>query len=143
MLATRYQWRCYVRRQRERGVLALRTLIVGANAEAGRVATEMRRSDLGFVPLGYVCADGWGRPTTDIPMLGHIDDLSELIRQTDADCLFVAASAIHPEHMVQVSKTARRDGRGGADHRERPGDPVHAGWRPSRWAASWRSRSSR
>ena len=110
VLATRYQWRCYVRRQRERGVLALRTLIVGANAEAGRVATEMRRSDLGFVPIGYVCADGWGRPTTDIPMLGHIDDLSELIRQTDADCLFVAASAIHPEHMVQVSKTARRDG---------------------------------
>src|SRR6186997_618568 len=104
VLATRYQWRSYVRRQRERGVLALRTLIVGANAEAGRVATEMRRSDLGFVPLGYVCADGWGRPTTDIPMLGHIDDLSELIHQTDADCLFVAASAIHPEHMVQVSK---------------------------------------
>lgn len=54
VLATRYQWRRYVRRQRERGVLALRTLIVGANAEAGRVATEMRRSDLGFVPLGYV-----------------------------------------------------------------------------------------
>jgi hypothetical protein len=35
-------------------------------------------------------------------MLGHIDDLSEPIRQTDADCLFVAASATHPEHMVQT-----------------------------------------
>ncbi len=110
VLASRYRWRTYIRDQRERGGLALRTLIVGANAEAGRVATEMRQSSLGFMPVGYVCADGWGRPTTDVPMLGHIDDLPALIREADADCLFVAASSIHPEQMVQVSKTARREG---------------------------------
>jgi exopolysaccharide biosynthesis polyprenyl glycosylphosphotransferase len=110
VLFTRYQWRAYDRRQREHGRLALRTLIVGANAEAGRVATEMRRAALGFVPLGYVCAEGWGRPTTDIPMLGHIDELETLIRESEADCLFVASSSIRPEHMARISTAARREG---------------------------------
>jgi exopolysaccharide biosynthesis polyprenyl glycosylphosphotransferase len=110
VLATRYGWRIAVRRARDRGRLAVRTLIVGANAEAGRLATEMRQPHLGFVPLGYVCADAWGRPTTDIPMLGHVDDLEDLIASHDADCLFVAASSIRPEHMAQVSRAARRTG---------------------------------
>ena len=110
VLFSRYEWRAYNRRQRERGRFSLRTLIVGANAEAGRVATEMHHRRLGFVPLGYVCADGWGRPTTDIPMLGHIDELDSLIRQTEADCIFVASSSIQPEHMAQISTAARRQG---------------------------------
>ena len=110
VLATRWTWRKAVGKARERGRLALRTLIVGANAEAGRVVTEMRQRGLGFIPLGYVCADAWGRPTTDIPMIGHVDDLQPLIAEYDADCIFVASSAIRPEHMAQVSKAARRTG---------------------------------
>jgi exopolysaccharide biosynthesis polyprenyl glycosylphosphotransferase len=110
VLASRWGWRKLVGRWRERGRLALRTLIVGANAEAGRVVTEMRQRGLGFVPLGYVCADAWGRPTTDIPMIGHLDDLTALIAEYDADCVFVASSAIRPEHMAQVSKAARHTG---------------------------------
>jgi len=110
VLATRWAWRKVIGRARERGRLALRTLIVGANAEAGRVVTEMRQRGLGFIPVGYVCADAWGRPTTDIPMVGHIDDLQPLIGEYDADCIFVAASAIRPEHMAQVAKAARRSG---------------------------------
>ena len=110
VLASRWTWRKFVGRARESGRLALRTLVVGANAEAGRLVTEMRNRGLGFVPLGYVCADAWGRPTTDIPMLGHLDDLQMLIAEYDADCVFVASSAVHPEHMAQVSKAARRTG---------------------------------
>ena len=110
VLASRWTWRKIVGRARESGRLALRTLVVGANAEAGRLVTEMRNRGLGFVPLGYVCADAWGRPTTDIPMLGHLDDLPMLIAEHDADCVFVASSAVHPEHMAQVSKAARRTG---------------------------------
>ncbi len=110
VLAERYAWRRAVRAARAKGRLVQRTLIVGANAEAGQIATEMRREDLGFTPLGYVCADAWGRPTTDIPMLGHVDELRELIATTGADCIFVASSAIRPEHMAQVNKAARREG---------------------------------
>ena len=110
VLASRWTWRKAVGRARERGRLALRTLVVGANAEAGRLVTEMRNRGLGFVPLGYVCADAWGRPTTDIPMLGHLDDLPALIAEHDADCVFVASSAVRPEHMAEVSKAARRTG---------------------------------
>lgn len=110
VLTERYLWRRAVRAARAKGRLVQRTLIVGANAEAGQIATEMRREDLGFTPLGYVCADAWGRPTTDIPMLGHVDELRELIATTGADCIFVASSAIRPEHMAQVNKAARREG---------------------------------
>jgi exopolysaccharide biosynthesis polyprenyl glycosylphosphotransferase len=110
VLTTRYAWRHVARRARRHGRLAMRTLIVGANAEAGRLATEMGHRHLGFVPLGYVCADAWGRPTTDIPMLGHVDELQDLIARFDADCVFVATSSIRPEHMAQVSRAARRTG---------------------------------
>ena len=110
VMVTRYAWRSVVRTSRRRGRLVQRTLVVGANAEAGRIVTEMLRADLGFIPLGYVCADAWGRPTTDVPMLGHLDDLGALIAEHDADCIFVASSAIRPEHMAQVNKAARRRG---------------------------------
>ncbi len=110
VMASRYGWRRTVYIARGRGRLVQRTLVVGANAEAGRIVTEMLRDDLGFIPLGYVCADAWGRPTTDVPMLGHLDDLGALIAETDADCIFVASSAIRPEQMAQVNKAARRRG---------------------------------
>jgi exopolysaccharide biosynthesis polyprenyl glycosylphosphotransferase len=110
VLGSRYAWRHIVHTARQHGRLVQRTLIVGANPEAGRIVTEMLRDDLGFIPLGYVCADAWGRPTTDVPMLGHLDDLGPLIEETEADCIFVASSAIRPEHMAQVNKEARRNG---------------------------------
>jgi exopolysaccharide biosynthesis polyprenyl glycosylphosphotransferase len=110
VMATRYVWRRIIYVSRQHGRLVQRTLVVGANAEAGRIVSEMLRDDLGFLPLGYVCADAWGRPTTDVPMLGHVDDLGGLIAETDADCIFVASSAIRPEHMAQVNKAARRSG---------------------------------
>jgi exopolysaccharide biosynthesis polyprenyl glycosylphosphotransferase len=110
VLVSRYAWRRIVHVARQHGRLVQRTLVVGANAEAGRIVTEMLRDDLGFIPLGYVCADAWGRPTTDVPMLGHLDDLGALIAATEADCIFVASSAIRPEHMAQVNKAARRRG---------------------------------
>jgi len=109
-LSTRYAWRRYLRRARTNGRFTLRTLIVGVNDEAGRVATAMASHPEGFVPVGYVCTDAWGRPTMDIPMVGHVDDLEELIADTRADCVFVAASGVRPEHMAKVSKAARRTG---------------------------------
>ncbi len=110
VMASRYAWRRIILLARRRGRLVQRTLIVGANAEAGRIVTEMFRDDLGFIPLGYIAADAWGRPTTDVPMLGQVDDLGALIAETGADCIFVASSAIRPEHMALVNKAARRSG---------------------------------
>jgi exopolysaccharide biosynthesis polyprenyl glycosylphosphotransferase len=109
-LGNRYAWRRYLRRARANGRYTLRTLIVGVNDEAGRVATAMAGHPEGFVPVGYVCTDAWGRPTMDIPMVGHVDDLEELIADTRTDCVFVAASGVRPEHMAKVSKAARRTG---------------------------------
>ncbi len=109
-LANRYGWRRFLRRARVQGRYILRTLIVGVNEEAGRVATAMAGHAEGFVPVGYVCADQWGRPTMDIPMVGHVDDLESLIREYQVDCLFVAATGVRPEHVARVSKAARRTG---------------------------------
>lgn len=109
-LANRYGWRRFVRHARARGRYTLRTLIVGVNEEAGNVANAMAGHAEGFVPVGYVCADQWGRPTMDIPMVGHVDDLERLIDEYRVDCLFVAATGVRPEHVARVSKAARRTG---------------------------------
>jgi exopolysaccharide biosynthesis polyprenyl glycosylphosphotransferase len=109
-LANRYGWRRFMRHARGRGRLILRTLIVGVNDEAGRVATAMAGHAEGFVPVGYVCADQWGRPTMDIPMVGHLDDLERLIDDYRVDCLFVAATGVNADHVARVSKAARRTG---------------------------------
>jgi exopolysaccharide biosynthesis polyprenyl glycosylphosphotransferase len=45
-----------------------------------------------------------------VPVLGNLDDLGALIAETAADCIFVASSAVRPEHIASVNKAARRRG---------------------------------
>jgi hypothetical protein len=43
-------------RAHARGTLELRTLIVGTNGEAAKLATFMRSEPVGFFPVGFVSA---------------------------------------------------------------------------------------
>jgi len=45
-----------------------------------------------------------------VPVLGNLDDLGALIAETAADCIFMASSAVRPEHIASVNKAARRRG---------------------------------
>ena len=100
----RYRWRLHAR-----GELLFRTLVVGANDEAVKLAEVLESRSSGFRPIGLVDTYGrWARPPSPVPILGSIDDLSVLVEEHDAECVFVASSAVDPELMKRVAKQLRR-----------------------------------
>jgi exopolysaccharide biosynthesis polyprenyl glycosylphosphotransferase len=107
-MATRRVWRWHVRRAKREGRLALRTLIIGTNEEAGRLSRALDAPVRGFVPLGYVAASTTGRSPDGLPVLGRVVDLERLIDEHAAECVFVASTAVSAEDMVRVARTCRR-----------------------------------
>ena len=108
-LAARRWWRWKVGRLKTDGQLALRTLIVGGNEEAERVADLISEPGVGFSPVGYVALPGEPANVDRFPVVGKLDELRDLIKEHAADCLFVAASAVDRESMRWLAKTARQE----------------------------------
>jgi len=106
-LSSRRLWHWRVRRLRLRGQLTFRTLIVGANQEAERLAATMQTKELGFIPVGFAAGSLDDVRLDDRRVLGQVDHIRELIRETEADCLFVASSAVTAEDVVQIMKARR------------------------------------
>ena len=106
-LTVRRLWHWRVRRIRLEGKLTFRTLIVGANLEAERLAATMQVKELGFEPVGFVAGGMDDLRLDDGRVLGPVARIRELIRETKADCLFVASSAVTPEDVVQIMKARR------------------------------------
>ena len=110
-LVARRLWRFYVWRLRSDGRLALRTLIVGANEEAGRLSTALTTPRLGFDALGYVTTEGAsGYSPNGLRVLGGVDDLVRLVRSHSVDCVFVASSAVSPADTLKVVQASRQTG---------------------------------
>ena len=109
-LATRRLWHGRVGRLRARGVLSFQTLIVGTNDEARRLEEVMARPDFGFDAIGLVATGSWDARNDGLPVLGTVSDLRELIRETGAECVFVAASALSTAEMGSVAKVVRLEG---------------------------------
>jgi exopolysaccharide biosynthesis polyprenyl glycosylphosphotransferase len=111
-LVTRRCWRAWAWRLQLDGRLALRTLVVGTSAEAGRLVEILRAPGSGFLPLGYARPfdTGRGGSANSLPVLGGIDELDRLVSEQAADCLFVASTEITLDEMSRVSQTARRAG---------------------------------
>jgi exopolysaccharide biosynthesis polyprenyl glycosylphosphotransferase len=100
----RYRWRLHAR-----GELLFRTLVVGANDEAVKLAEVLQNRSFGFRPIGMVETDGhWAMQRVPAMVLGSIDDLSEIVETHDVECVFVASSAVDPELMKRVAKQLRR-----------------------------------
>jgi FlaA1/EpsC-like NDP-sugar epimerase len=96
-LGTRRAWEAYRLRLRRDGRLSLRTLIVGTTGEAGRLAQALADPASGFTPIGYVGSPG---PANGLSVVGDIGDLRQLVREHDADCFFVASTAVSAEDML-------------------------------------------
>jgi exopolysaccharide biosynthesis polyprenyl glycosylphosphotransferase len=107
---SRRVWHWHIGRARERGEMAFRTLIVGTNGEAHHLEQVMRRPDLGYKPLGYISTGRGGTPPDGLPLVGEVADLREIIRTTDAECVFVAASELAVPEMSHVAKVVRLEG---------------------------------
>jgi exopolysaccharide biosynthesis polyprenyl glycosylphosphotransferase len=106
-LIVRRVWRWYAYKLKADGRLALRTLIVGTNDEAGRLAQSLRGEGIGFDPLGYVATTERLASADGLPVVGRIDELEELIEVHAADCVFVASTAIDADDMLRVVQTTR------------------------------------
>ncbi|HEX2064828.1 MAG TPA: sugar transferase [Acidimicrobiales bacterium] len=107
-LFVRQAFRWELHRRRADGRLSLRTLVVGNNGEAAKVATQLKRAGLGFRPLGYIRTSANHAPCNGLPVLGHVSEIGQLIREHAPDTIFIASSAMGTEDMLRVSQEARR-----------------------------------
>jgi exopolysaccharide biosynthesis polyprenyl glycosylphosphotransferase len=109
-LVLRRGLRSLVTRIQRAGGLSLRTALVGANAEAIRLAHALSESRRGLVPVGYVAVGGLGPEGDGFPVIGDIDALEAVIREHEVECVVVAATAASPSDLLRVSRACRRTG---------------------------------
>jgi exopolysaccharide biosynthesis polyprenyl glycosylphosphotransferase len=110
VLASRRLWHWHIWQARKRGRLTFPTLIIGTNDEARRLEESISRPGLGFHPIGLVSTSARGVPQNGLPVLGSIDDLRDVICESGAECVFVAASALTPGEMAGIANAVRREG---------------------------------
>jgi Undecaprenyl-phosphate glucose phosphotransferase len=80
-----------VRRLRSHGVNQSRALIVGSGRLARRTVRTLRAvSWSGIQPVGYVEDESHRGPAADLPVVGNIADLPELIERLDVHHVFIA-----------------------------------------------------
>ncbi len=106
-LVARRLWRWHRRRLRQSGHLAARTVILGTNDEAGRLAHALRQPDLGFRVLGHVTTGHEGSSDRVLPVVGHITDLERTVRDLGVECVFVASTAASAEDMARMGEVCR------------------------------------
>ncbi len=100
--------RAFLARNRRRGRMRRRTLVVGSNAEAaGIIRTLLRHPETGLTPVGCVessredvlslnyCADM-------VPCLGAARDLGEVVRDQAIDTVVVASSAFDHDVLARM-----------------------------------------
>ena len=124
-LASRKFWRWLVARARMGGRLVARTLVIGSNGEVDRLALAMRDPEWGYRFVGCVDTgadvmssiglggNGYGMSSNgsdhhDYPVLGHLGDLEQVVRETEAECVFVATTAVNADEMTHITRVARR-----------------------------------
>jgi len=90
VFARRMSWKA-VRKLRSHGVNQSRALIVGSGRLARRTVRTLRSvSWSGIQPFGYVEDEAHRGPVTDLPILGSISDLRELIKLHNIHHVFIA-----------------------------------------------------
>jgi exopolysaccharide biosynthesis polyprenyl glycosylphosphotransferase len=109
-LVVRRLWHAWIGRERKRGRLTFSTLIVGTNREGAHLAGLMRNPWFGFHPVGVVSTARGAQGDVDLPVLGDLRELRNVIRRSGAECVFVAASAIRPDDMPAIAKAVRLEG---------------------------------
>jgi len=99
-LGARRVWRGVLARWRN-GNLSLRTLVIGTGQEAEHLRkTLISHNTLGIKPIGHVSLNG-GTPERSV------DDLLNVIRNTEADCLLVASTEVDSPQMMAIRRAAR------------------------------------
>jgi exopolysaccharide biosynthesis polyprenyl glycosylphosphotransferase len=107
VLILREVWHKYMGRLRARGMLAYRTVVVGTNDEAVRIAHTLVTPVHGYQALGLLTT-GMGSGNIDgLSVLGSVDDLAELIPARSIECVFVASTAVDGHAMKRMTDILR------------------------------------
>jgi exopolysaccharide biosynthesis polyprenyl glycosylphosphotransferase len=109
-LGSRRLWHAWIGRARAGGRLVFPTLVVGTNEEANHLVEVMERPSFGFRAIAMVGTNRTAGGEEVAPVIGSVGDLRDLIRETGAECVFVAATAVSPEEMNHVAKAVRLEG---------------------------------
>ena len=109
-LGTRRVWRWYQHRMKLDGRLAFRTLIIGTNQEALRLAAALSEPGSGYAPVGHVRPEDQPATAGTLPVLGEFQHVRGLIRDHAAECLFVACTCMSDEDIARAAQVARQEG---------------------------------
>jgi exopolysaccharide biosynthesis polyprenyl glycosylphosphotransferase len=109
-LIPRRWWRAYQWRLRADGRLALRTLVVGVATDTGRLVEILQGRGSGFLPLGHVESSDATVCANELPVLGRITDLEQLVTEHEIECLFVDSNGITEHDLARIIQVARQVG---------------------------------
>jgi exopolysaccharide biosynthesis polyprenyl glycosylphosphotransferase len=107
VLILREVWHKYMGRLRARGMLAYRTVVVGTNDEAVRIAHTLLTPVHGYRALGLLTTGRGSGNVDGMSILGSLDDLAELIPARSIECVFVASTAVDAPAMKRMTEILR------------------------------------
>ena len=97
--------RAYVHRK---SPLQQRCLIVGSGMVAGQLVDRLQtQSQFGLVPFGLVDDDVHNQGSPDLPLLGGLDDLEDILRVHQVDRVIIAFSRASHEQLLKSIRACR------------------------------------
>lgn len=108
-LMARRMWRAHIHRLRREGHLTMRTLVVGTNQEAIRLADRLSRPGSGFSPIGHVAVGGSANGQQATNVVADLEALPDAIAKHAVDCLMIATTSVREEEMLASVQAARQE----------------------------------
>ena len=100
--------RSVIRRLTDRGMLATAALIVGTNEEARTIARSLSRNHwLSYGVIGFVSTEPGTPASTSLdgpPVVGSIDRLADLVRETQAGAVIIAGTAVGCDSLRDIDQ---------------------------------------
>jgi len=113
LLAERWAWRQWLVAQRRKGEFCARVLLVGAASSVVRTADELHRlPEAGYRVVGACVPHGHaGTSLEGIPILGGVDDVERVLRETRTDTVTITSTDHLPPTRVKAISWALESGK--------------------------------
>lgn len=108
-LGTRAAWRVVEHRLRLSGKMVARALAVGNLDRPEGSSAPLLEPGSGLTVIGRVEINGEASGD-DVPTLGHLSDLPEIVRDREPDCLLVNATGLSRTELDDIRRLARVEG---------------------------------